>query len=125
MSDVMRPISIEALLDWVMKEYRKTGTIFGIRQFYKADKSKKISLFNEKMEVPFGPAAGPQTQLAQNIVAAYVSGARFFELKTVQVIDGEDTGIAKPCISARDEAYNSEWSTELRVPQAFEEYMKA
>ncbi len=77
MSDVMRPISIEALLDWVMKEYRKTGTIFGIRQFYKADKSKKISLFNEKMEVPFGPAAGPQTQLAQNIVAAYVSGARF------------------------------------------------
>lgn len=37
----MRPISIEALLDWVMKEYRKTGTIFGIRQFYKADKSKK------------------------------------------------------------------------------------
>ncbi|GMA07315.1 putative selenate reductase subunit YgfK [Tetragenococcus halophilus subsp. flandriensis] len=125
MSDVMRPISIDALLDWVMQEYKKTGTIFGIRRFYKADKNKRISLFNEKVEVPFGPAAGPQTQLAQNIVAAYVSGARFFELKTVQVIDGEDTGIAKPCISARDEAYNSEWSTELRVPQAFEEYTKA
>ena len=31
----------------------------------------------------------------------------------------------KPCISAEDEGYNCEWSTELTVPQAMEEYIKA
>ena len=31
----------------------------------------------------------------------------------------------KPCIKADDECYNCEWSTELYVPQAFDEYVKA
>ena len=33
--------------------------------------------------------------------------------------------MAKPCIRAEDECYNCEWSTELYVPQAFDEYVKA
>ena len=33
--------------------------------------------------------------------------------------------INRPCILAEDECYNCEWSTELTVPQAFEEYVKA
>ncbi|MEG2119668.1 MAG: putative selenate reductase subunit YgfK, partial [Pseudoflavonifractor sp.] len=33
--------------------------------------------------------------------------------------------VAKPCITAEDECYNCEWSTELTVPHAFEEYVKA
>src|SRR5699024_11176052 len=74
---------------------------------------------------PCGPAAGPHTQLTQNIVASYLTGSRFFEVKTVQIIDGEDLPVEKPCISAPDECYNCEWSTELRVPQAYEEYVKA
>ena len=44
----------------------------------------------ERIETPFGPAAGPNSQLAQNIIAAYVAGARFFEVKTVQKMDGAD-----------------------------------
>lgn len=124
MSDIMRPISIDALLNWVMEEFRTNGTIFGIRKFYKADGKKNLSLFGEKMETPIGPAAGPHTQLAQNIIASYLTGSRFFELKTVQILDGEDLPVSKPCISARDEGYNVEWSTELRVPEAFEEYVK-
>lgn len=71
------------------------------------------------------PAAGPHTQLTQNIVASYVAGSRFFELKTVQKLDGEDLPVSKPCIKADDECYNCEWSTELYVPQAFDEYVKA
>ena len=43
----------------------------------------RASHFDERIETPFGPAAGPNTQLAQNIVASYVAGSRFFELKTV------------------------------------------
>ena len=52
-------------------------------------------------------------------------GSRFFELKTVQKLDGEDLPVSKPCIKAEDEGYNVEWSTELYVPQAFDEYVKA
>ncbi|MFD1670833.1 putative selenate reductase subunit YgfK [Agrilactobacillus yilanensis] len=125
MSDIMRPISIEALLEWILEEYKRNGTIFGVRKFFQADPNKKISLFGEEMETPVGPAAGPHTQLAQNIIAAYLTGSRFFEVKTVQIIDGENLPVEKPCINARDEAYNVEWSTELRVPDAFEEYAKA
>ena len=124
MSDIMRPISIDALINWVMDEYKQHGTIMGIRKFYKANPNKKLSLFGETIETPLGPAAGPHTQLAQNIIASYITGSRFFEVKTVQIIDGEDLPVSKPCISARDEGYNVEWSTELRVPKAFEEYAK-
>lgn len=125
MSDIMHPISIDALFNWIMKEYQDEQKIFGIRKFFKADPDKSVSLFGETMEVPCGPAAGPHTQLTQNIVASYLTGSRFFEVKTVQVLDGEDLPVAKPCITAADEAYNCEWSTELRVPQAYDEYVKA
>ena len=33
--------------------------------------------------------------------------------------------ISRPCILAEDECYNCEWSTELTVPQAYGEYVKA
>jgi len=74
-----------------------------------------------------GAAAGPQTQLANNILVAYLTGARFMELKTVQKIDGAELrkAVAKPCILAEDEGYNCEWSTELTVPEAYDEYLKA
>ncbi|MEG0126312.1 MAG: putative selenate reductase subunit YgfK, partial [Clostridia bacterium] len=78
----------------------------------------------EQIETPFGPAAGPHTQLAQNLIAAYAGGSRFFELKTVQTLDGSDLHVAKPCILAAEEGYNVEWSTELTVAQAMDEYIK-
>ena len=33
--------------------------------------------------------------------------------------------VNKPCILADDEGYNCEWSTELTVPDAMGEYIKA
>ena len=33
--------------------------------------------------------------------------------------------VNKPCILAEDEGYNCEWSTELTVPDAMSEYIKA
>ena len=41
-------------------------------------------------------------------------------------MDGRELAacVAKPCITAEDECYNCEWSTELEVPQAFAEYVK-
>lgn len=125
MSDRMTPIPFGSLMTQISSEYHREGTIFGQRDFYKAEQNHTLSIFGEKLETPFGPAAGPHTQLAQNIVAAYLCGARFFELKTVQKLDGDDLPVSKPCILAQDEGYNVEWSTELYVEQAFEEYVKA
>ena len=124
MSDRMTPISFSKIMQWILLERKNSGSIFGVRFPY-AHKGSTMPFLGEKIETPFGPAAGPHTQLAQNIIAAYVSGARFFELKTVQTLDGEDLPVSKPCIDARDECYNVEWSTELRVSEAMEEYIKA
>ncbi|MEA5013669.1 MAG: putative selenate reductase subunit YgfK [Candidatus Limiplasma sp.] len=124
MSDIMRPIPFPALMDWVLEEYQSHQTVFGVHALYRHKEGKTLPIFGEKLELPFGPAAGPHSQLAQNLIAAYAAGSRFFEVKTVQILDGEDLPVNKPCILAQDEGYNVEWSTELRVPQAFEEYVK-
>ena len=127
MSDIMRPMPYKHLLDWVLEEYGKSKSIFGVSKFVKHTNGQALPIFDEKIESPYGPAAGPNTQLAQNIIASYVAGSRFFELKTVQQMDGAELAacVAKPCINASDECYNCEWSTELYVPQAFDEYVKA
>lgn len=126
MSDIMRPIPFDQLMDWILTEKKTQGTIFGESCLAKLGGHAR-PIFGEKVESPVGPAAGPNTQLAQNIIAAYVTGARFFELKTVQKMDGAELSacVNKPCILAADEGYNCEWSTELTVPGAFDEYVKA
>jgi len=125
MSDKMYPIPFHHLLKWITLEYRNQQSIFGIPagNFYLTPGPRRIKIGDQYCERPLGPAAGPHTQMTQNIVAAFLTGARFFELKTVQTID--DLEIPKPCISAEIEGYNTEWSTELSVPQAFDEYLKA
>ena len=127
MSEVMTPMSFEQLVDWVLQEKKKRGTVFGQHHAYRADGTHNRTMFGRTLETPIGPAAGPHTQMTQNIVAAYYAGSRFFELKTVQIMDGEELAacINRPCIKADDEGYNCEWSTELTVPQAMEEYIKA
>jgi len=56
-------------------------------------------------------------------VCAWLSGARFIELKTVQVMD--ELEIPRPCIDMEDEGYNVEWSQELKLDQSAAEYIKA
>lgn len=127
MSELMTPMSFEHLLNWILKEHKQYGTVFGEHDPYVADSKNNREIFGRALETPIGPAAGPHTQLTQNIVAAYYTGSRFFELKTVQKMDGAELAacVNKPCIVADDECYNCEWSTELYVPQAMEEYIKA
>ena len=126
MSEKMYPIPFKSLMNWVVTEYANCGEIFGVRKAYHAT-GKSLPIFGERIETPFGPAAGPNSQLAQNIIAAYMTGARFFEVKTVQKMDGADLAacVPRPCILANDEGYNQEWSTELTIPQAMDEYIKA
>ena len=126
MSDIMTPIPFDRLMNRILTEHQE-GAVFGMQKCYQAKNLQPNTLFGRKLEGQIGPAAGPNTQLAQNIVASYYGGARFFELKTVQKMDGRELAacVAKPCITAEDECYNCEWSTELEVPQAYAEYVKA
>ena len=125
MGDRMTPIPFPQLVSWILEEESTKGTVFGIHKSYKSVSDHGRTIFGRSLETIVGPAAGPHTQLAQNIAAAYYTGSRFFELKTVQILDGEELPVSKPCIKAEDECYNVEWSTELYVPQAMEEYIKA
>ncbi len=123
----MRTLPFESLLDWILQELETRGSIFGIPRelfFVPRDRTPYATrLFGHHLATPIGPAAGPHTQLAQNIVTAWVCGGRFIELKTVQVMD--ELKIPRPCIDMEDEGYNVEWSQELRLYESLGEYVKA
>ncbi len=69
-----------------------------------------------------GPASGPQSQMAQNLVLSWLAGGRIMELKTVQVND--ELKISRPCIDATNVGYNVEWSQELRVADSLDQYVQ-
>ncbi len=125
MGDIMRPVPFGELINRVIGEYKNHDSIFSLSkdQFFADKREKKGKVFNQSCTTYVGPAAGPHTQLAQNIITSYLAGSRFIELKTVQIMDRLE--IAKPCIDARDEGYNVEWSTEYTLEKAWDEYAKA
>ena len=127
MSDRFRPISTETLVHWVFDELEHTGGIFGIPGplFYRPREADpyRQTLYGRLLETPFGVAAGPHSQMAQNLIVAWLCGARVMELKTVQTLD--ELEIPKPCIDMQDEGYNVEWSQELKVHESYQEYLRA
>jgi putative selenate reductase len=128
MSEAMRVQPFDVLLNWILKEYEENESIFGIHRslFYAPQPHAAYAtdtMFGHHLATPFGPAAGPHTQLTQNILSAWLSGGRFIELKTVQIMD--ELEIPRPCIDMEDEGYNVEWSQELKLNQSAGEYVKA
>jgi len=125
-SDRFVPASLETLFRYI-REFERTGVLFGIPSelFFvpKNDDSFKVERYGQVLETPLGAAAGPHTQLSQNIISAWLTGARYMELKTVQVLDELD--VTKPCIDMSDEGYNCEWSQELKLEGSFDEYLNA
>jgi len=125
-SDKFWVCDIAALLQWILEE-EKQGQIFGIRKelFFTPKETDPFRMhrYGQLMETPLGVAAGPHTQLSQNLIAAWLTGARYLELKTVQVLD--ELEVTKPCIDMSDEGYNCEWSQELKLDQSFDEYLNA
>ncbi|MDJ0751647.1 MAG: putative selenate reductase subunit YgfK [Woeseiaceae bacterium] len=127
MSALFQPIAADQVFAWVFRELETRDSVFGIprRHFFLPRDEKRFAttVFGQRIGTPFGPAAGPHTQMAQNIVAAWLCGARYIELKTVQTLDELD--VSKPCIDMEDEGYNVEWSQELKVHESLEEYVRA
>ena len=127
MNDELRPLSFPRLIDWIRRERDGQGTLFGLHRdlclWSLAGKPFARRRHGRLLEAPLGVAAGPHTQLSQNIVAAWACGARVLELKTVQARD--DLVLARPCIDMTDEGYNCEWSQELPIDASFAQYADA
>ena len=126
MTDMMYPRDLKSLLKWVLNE-EKNGTIFGVHSdlFFRPEAKDpfRMTRYGKLMETPLGVAAGPQTQLAHNLITAWLTGSRYLELKTVQTLD--ELEVSKPCIDMDDAGYNCEWSQELRLKQSVQEYLSA
>jgi putative selenate reductase len=124
---ILRPYPFGALVRRALLEREREQAIFGLprRRWYVGLPSFDLSVtvHGTRVATPFGPAAGPHTQLAHNIVLCWLAGGRAMELKTVQVQDRLE--IPRPCIDIRTTGFNVEWSQELTLPQSIEEYVKA
>ena len=123
----LTPMSLPMLLDRIAHEWQTRKRIFDLptARFWKRDPGVDLSFefLGRTAASPVGPAAGPHSQMAQNIVLSWLGGSRLFELKTVQVLD--ELEIARPCIDMQTIGYNIEWSQELLVHESLEEYVKA
>src|SRR2546427_6628325 len=119
------PASFASLLRRMLREYEREGKVFDLpaRKFWHGapDLDTSILFHGRRAASPLGPAAGPQDQMAQNVVLAWLAGSRILELKTVQINDR--LVIPRPCIDATTVGYNVERSQELRLVQSLREYV--
>ena len=123
----LAPWPLGLMLARVAEEWERRRSIFDLTasRFHRQtpDLDLSIDVMGRRAATPLGPAAGPHTQLAQNIVLGWLAGARSFELKTVQIRD--DLEIPRPCIDVATVGTNVEWSQELTREQSLEQYVAA
>lgn len=117
------------LIDRMRLEFQQRQSMFDLpaRRWYVPSTDPdapdlSVRFHDQKAGTPVGPASGPQTQMAQNLVLSWLGGARILELKTVQVDD--QLTIGRPCIDAPNVGYNIEFSQELRVPDSLDQYVQ-
>ncbi len=123
----LTPMSLGQLLTRIAHEWETRNKIFDLPTARiwspDADVDLGFEFLGRPCASPIGPAAGPHSQLAQNIVLSWLGGSRLFELKTVQILD--ELEIQRPCIDMQTIGYNIEWSQELKIPESLTEYVKA
>lgn len=123
----LTPFPLRILLGRIAEEWSTRKRIFDlpVARFYNVSEGPDLTadFMGRPAATPIGPAAGPHTQLAENIVLSWLGGGRIMELKTVQILD--ELEIARPCIDMETVGYNIEWSQELKIAQSLEEYVKA
>ncbi|NNF54942.1 MAG: 4Fe-4S dicluster domain-containing protein [Acidimicrobiales bacterium] len=123
----LTPMSLGKLLERIDHEWHSRKRVFDLptARFWQPDPAVDLGFefLGRPCATPIGPAAGPHSQLAENIVLSWLGGARLFELKTVQILD--ELEIQRPCIDMQTIGYNIEWSQELLVEQSLTEYVKA
>jgi len=117
------------LIDRMRLEFRTQQSMFDlpVRKWYFPSKlalsgGTSVLFHGRTAGNAVGPASGPQSQMAQNLVLSWLAGSRIMELKTVQIKD--DLAISRPCIDATNVGYNVEWSQELKVHESLDQYVQ-
>jgi len=120
------PFPFDSLIKRMFEELDTEQSIFDYpkKKFFcgVSGKDYSVKFHGKNSSSPLGPASGPQTQMAQNILLSWLGGARIMELKTVQILD--ELEIPRPCIDMQTIGYNVEWSQELKIEQSLHEYVK-
>jgi len=120
-------VSLGTHLESIIQEYASRQSIYGHpeRKIYRGYPGFDLSVdfHGKRAETLLGPASGPHTQMAQNIILAFLGGGRIMELKTVQILDQLE--IHRPCIDVRNIGFNVEWSQELLLEDSLREYIIA
>ncbi len=120
------PYPLDALSRRMFRELEHADAIFDLprKKFFLGapDLDLGVELHGRRASSPLGPAAGPQTQMAQNLVLSWLGGCRIMELKTVQIDD--ELVIPRPCIDVHTVGLNAEWSQELKLEESLDEYVK-
>ena len=120
------PYPFTRLITRALRELDERGSCFDLpaSKFHTGfdDLDLSVNFHGSRAATPLGPAAGPHSQMAQNIALSWLGGSRIIELKTVQILDELD--IPRPCIDMRTIGYNIEWSQELKLRESLDEYVK-
>src|SRR5512134_2230686 len=115
------PAPFASLVRRMFREHSREQKIFDLpaRKFWQGapDLDTSVLFHGHRASNPLGPAAGPQDQMAQNVVLSWLAGSRILELKTIQINDR--LTIPRPCIDGN----NVEWSQELRLAESLREYV--
>lgn len=91
MTKTLRPIPIHRLLEHVAREMEMSSTVFSVPPGYRGTGRGETLPFG-RLELPLGVAPGPHSQMAQNLLCAYVAGARAFGLMTVSLKEPDEPG---------------------------------
>ncbi|MDH3746297.1 MAG: glutamate synthase [Acidobacteriota bacterium] len=125
MSDLI-PYPLALLIEHMFAGLERDDAIFHLpaKKFVRGegDLDLSVEFQGRRVSSPLGPAAGPQSQMAQNLVLSWLGGCRIMELKTVQIHD--ELHIPRPCIDVHKVGLNAEWSQELKLEESLDEYVK-
>ncbi len=121
------PVPFAVLLRRLAAEGRRGGSVYGLpaTSWWVPAPGLDLSatLPGGPAATPVGPADGPQTQLAANVVVAWLAGGRVVELRTVE--EGARSPAAARTIHAAGAVLRTEGGAGLEPEAALREYAKA
>ena len=122
----LRPAPFRDLVTRLHREPAAQETLFGLPRdkWHQSDPDGpdlSVSFHGQRAGNPAGPAAGPHTQMAQNMLLSYVAGGRILELKTVQ--ERSEPGYPAPCIELGGRRITCDWGQPLFITDALHEYV--
>lgn len=82
MTTLLQPMPMTRMVEHIARELEMTSTVFSVPPGYRGT-GAEVKLPFGQLDLTLGTAPGPHGLLAQNLVCAYVAGARFLSLAPV------------------------------------------